>query len=139
MRGQRARAGGVFVVLALTGGLLLVSTVRWLPETLPVQRRNTGRWRTSMVVFARLLADRQFTGYALAGGLGFAAMFAYIAGSPFVVQSAIGGIGIVVSVLTGVGLAGSHTAVPMAVTIAVAGVAGLTATALTRTPRRVSV
>lgn len=233
---------GVFVVLALMGGLLLASTIRWLPESLPAEQRHTGRWRTSMVVFGRLLTDRQFTGYALAGGLGFAAMFAYISGSSFVlqdiyglspqafsgvfamnacglialsqisarivhrtgprpllllglVQSAVGGVGIVASVLTGVGLAGvlpslfvvvsavgftspnatalalaehgrtagaasalvgvvqyvlgacaaplvglagSHTAVPMAVTIAVAGAAGLAATALTRTPRRVS-
>jgi DHA1 family bicyclomycin/chloramphenicol resistance-like MFS transporter len=36
--------------------------------------------------FGRLLADRSFTGYALAGGLGFAAMFSYISGSSFVLQ-----------------------------------------------------
>jgi DHA1 family bicyclomycin/chloramphenicol resistance-like MFS transporter len=38
----------------------------------------------------KLLADRRFVGYTLACGLVFAAMFSYIAGSPFVLQRIYG-------------------------------------------------
>jgi len=38
------------------------------------------------VDLGRLLSDRAFVGYVLAVGFGFGAMFAYIAGSPFVLQ-----------------------------------------------------
>jgi DHA1 family bicyclomycin/chloramphenicol resistance-like MFS transporter len=41
-------------------------------------------------IFGRLLVDRSFVGYALACGLALAAMFAYIAGSPFVLQDIYG-------------------------------------------------
>jgi len=37
-----------------------------------------------------LLADRAFGGYALASGFAFGAMFAYISGSPFVLQAKFG-------------------------------------------------
>lgn len=37
-----------------------------------------------------LLADRVFTGYMVAGGFAFAALFAYISASPFVVQEIYG-------------------------------------------------
>jgi DHA1 family bicyclomycin/chloramphenicol resistance-like MFS transporter len=40
--------------------------------------------------FRRLLTDRSFVGYALAGGLAFAGMFSYISGSPFVLQGIYG-------------------------------------------------
>jgi DHA1 family bicyclomycin/chloramphenicol resistance-like MFS transporter len=39
----------------------------------------------------RLLRDRELVGYALASGFAFAAMFAYISASPFVVQNIYGG------------------------------------------------
>jgi DHA1 family bicyclomycin/chloramphenicol resistance-like MFS transporter len=37
-----------------------------------------------------LLADRPFTGYLLAGGFAFAALFSYVSASPFVVQEIYG-------------------------------------------------
>jgi DHA1 family bicyclomycin/chloramphenicol resistance-like MFS transporter len=37
-------------------------------------------------VFRMLLADRPFVGYTLANGLAFGAMFAYISGSPYVLE-----------------------------------------------------
>jgi DHA1 family bicyclomycin/chloramphenicol resistance-like MFS transporter len=49
-----------------------------------------GGIRTTLATFGRLLADRVFLGYALACGLAFAAMFAYISGSPFVLQGIYG-------------------------------------------------
>ena len=76
---------GVFAVL--TGyGLVLLGTAYRLPETLPPQRRRSGRLGDTLATFGRLSRDRAFIGYAVCGGLVFAAMFAYIAGSPFVLQ-----------------------------------------------------
>jgi MFS transporter, DHA1 family, multidrug resistance protein len=81
---------GVYVGLAAIGGLLLVGTEIWLRETLPEEKRHSGGPRATFSVFRRLLADRVFVGYALSCGLTFAAMFAYIAGSPFVLQDIYG-------------------------------------------------
>lgn len=80
----------VFVVLAGIGALLLVMCALRLPETHPAHRRTDGGVRRSLAIFGSLLADRRFLGYALTGGLVFAAMFAYIAGSPFVLQDLFG-------------------------------------------------
>lgn len=77
---------GVFVVLAALGVPLLVATAVILPETLPAQDRHTGGLRAIVGTFGRLLGDRTFSPYALAFALSFAAMFAYIAGSSFVLE-----------------------------------------------------
>jgi DHA1 family bicyclomycin/chloramphenicol resistance-like MFS transporter len=77
---------GVFVALAGVGAVLLAVAAVALPETLPPERRHGGGLATTRRAFAGLLADRRFLGYVLSCGLVFAAMFAYIAGSPFVLQ-----------------------------------------------------
>lgn len=77
---------GVFVALAVCGAALLAAAALGLPETLPVGRRHGGGLGATLATFRRLLADRAFIGYALPAGLAIAAMFAYIAGSPFVLQ-----------------------------------------------------
>jgi MFS transporter, DHA1 family, multidrug resistance protein len=77
---------GVFVVLAGYGLVLLAGCAAGLPETLPPQRRRSGRLTDTVRTFGRLARDRVFVGYALCGGLVFAAMFAYISGSPFILQ-----------------------------------------------------
>lgn len=77
---------GVFVVLTAIGAVLFVACLTWFEESLPPDRRKPGGLLDTLRAFGRLLADRSFTGYALAGGFGFAAMFAYISGSSFVLQ-----------------------------------------------------
>ncbi|WP_354700946.1 Bicyclomycin resistance protein [Paraconexibacter sp. AEG42_29] len=77
---------GVFGVLAGIGAVLAAVTWRVLPETHAPDRRRTGGVRETTSVFATLLRDRTFLACTLACGLSFAAMFAYIAGSPFVLQ-----------------------------------------------------
>jgi DHA1 family bicyclomycin/chloramphenicol resistance-like MFS transporter len=81
---------GLFVVLAGYGALLLAVTVVLLPETLPAERRRPLGLGHTLSTFRRLLAERAFVGYCLGSGLAFAAMFAYIAGSPFVLQEIYG-------------------------------------------------
>jgi MFS transporter, DHA1 family, multidrug resistance protein len=81
---------GLFAVLAGYGVLLLVGAGFGLPETLPTPARRRGGLRATGRVMRELLADRRFIGYALASGLIFAAMFSYIAGSPFVLQQIYG-------------------------------------------------
>ncbi len=77
---------GIFVALALMGALTLVACLAKLPETLPLQLRQSGGVRASGTTYLRLLNDRQLVGYALINAFVFAAMFAYISGSPFVLQ-----------------------------------------------------
>jgi len=81
---------GIFIVLAIIGTLLLLATATGLGETLPPVRRQSGGVSATKTTFRQLLADRPYMGYALSCGLAFAAMFAYISGSPFVLQDIYG-------------------------------------------------
>ncbi|MEV5431018.1 multidrug effflux MFS transporter [Streptomyces sp. NPDC052701] len=77
---------GVFVVLAVLGALLAGTVWARLPETLPAAGRHEGGVGEALRSMRGLLADRAFSGYLLAGGFAFAALFAYISASPFVIQ-----------------------------------------------------
>ncbi|MEU1625342.1 Bcr/CflA family multidrug efflux MFS transporter [Streptomyces sp. NPDC020096] len=81
---------GVFVVLTVIGALLTVLVLRQLPETLPAERRHGGGLREALRTMRGLLGDRPFTGYMLAGSFAFAALFAYVSGSAFVIQDIYG-------------------------------------------------
>jgi DHA1 family bicyclomycin/chloramphenicol resistance-like MFS transporter len=81
---------GAFVILAAFGATLLAVAAAGLEESLPPENRQSGGLRTTLKTFGRLLADRGFLGYALCTGLAFAAVFAYISGSPFVLQEIYG-------------------------------------------------
>ena len=81
---------GVFVALALIGLILFATATVSLAETAPVRDRQTGAMGATLGTFRRLLSDRVFMRYALSGGFAIAAMFAYIAGSPFVLQEIYG-------------------------------------------------
>jgi MFS transporter, DHA1 family, multidrug resistance protein len=81
---------GVFVILAGIGAVLVAAAAAGLRETLPPERRHPGGVGETVRTFGRLLSDRGFLGHALACGLAFGAMFAYISGSPFVIQDIYG-------------------------------------------------
>jgi DHA1 family bicyclomycin/chloramphenicol resistance-like MFS transporter len=81
---------GVFVVLTAIGAALFLAAATGLRETLPPDKRHPGGVVETVRTFARLLSDRAFLGHALACGLAFGAMFAYISGSPFVIQDIYG-------------------------------------------------
>jgi DHA1 family bicyclomycin/chloramphenicol resistance-like MFS transporter len=77
---------GVFVALSLMGLVLLLAVLFGVRETLPASERAGGGLGQTLRTFWHLLRDRSFMGYAVTAGLSFAAMFAYISGSPFVLQ-----------------------------------------------------
>ncbi|MFF7649937.1 Bcr/CflA family multidrug efflux MFS transporter [Streptomyces sp. NPDC007983] len=81
---------GIFLVLAVTGALLLAATVFVVGETLPSERRHAGGLGQTFRSFALLLRDPGFVRPALAGGFAFAAMFSYISASSFVLQKTYG-------------------------------------------------
>jgi MFS transporter, DHA1 family, multidrug resistance protein len=81
---------GIFGALAIVAVLLWLGAVLGLPETLPAERRSDGGLRGTFRTFGQLLTDARFIGYALSGGLAFGALFAYISGSPFVLQGIYG-------------------------------------------------
>lgn len=73
----------IFASLGLFALLCLLLVLRHLPETRSAQL-PPAPLGGALRQYRRLLADRAFVGHALTGGLAIAAMFAYIAGSPFV-------------------------------------------------------
>ncbi|MFC4618752.1 multidrug effflux MFS transporter [Camelliibacillus cellulosilyticus] len=81
---------GVFIVLCLISVAMLLAAIFGLPETLPKSRRATGGIKNTLATFRSLVGDKVFMGYALSHGLVFCAMFAYISGSPFVLQNIYG-------------------------------------------------
>jgi len=81
---------GIFVTLSILSALIAVLAAVGLRETLPAERRSTSGRRRTVQTMAALLRDHSFLGYALASGLTFGALFAYISGSSFVLQRIYG-------------------------------------------------
>jgi len=77
---------GVFFFLALVGVALLIAAAILLPETLAEERKQIGGLPHTLATLGSLLRDRVFMGYALTMGFTGAALFGYIASSPFVLQ-----------------------------------------------------
>nr|BFE57879.1 multidrug effflux MFS transporter [Dactylosporangium thailandense] len=91
--GQLLRLAGwrvLFVVLAAVGVLLLVAVLAGLPESLTPERRRPAHLGGTLRSMAGLATDRVYLRYVLAAALMFAAVFAYISGSSFVLQNAYG-------------------------------------------------
>jgi DHA1 family bicyclomycin/chloramphenicol resistance-like MFS transporter len=97
---------GVFVVLTVIGVLIGVLVWTRLPETLEPAQRHGGGVGEALRAMRGLLADRAFAGYMLTGGFAFAALFAYISASPFVIQEIYGASPQTFSLLFGVNSVG---------------------------------
>lgn len=65
-------------------GLLLLLGLLALPETLPPMRRQSAAVGPMIRSYGRLLTSGRYRAYAFSGAFFYAAMFAYIAGTPFV-------------------------------------------------------
>lgn len=105
----------VFYTLGAIGLFMFIAVLFFLPETLPEAKRAEGNFFAVIKTFGRLLKDPVFMGIASTQAFISTSMFAYIAGSPFVLQNmyqvtpqqfsllfALNGVGIiVVAQLTG--------------------------------------
>lgn len=81
---------GIFAVLAATALVLIVVALLGLRESLPVERRRPLNLRSTLRTYRSLLGDGSFVALVLIGGLMMSAMFAYVAGSSFVLQDGYG-------------------------------------------------
>lgn len=95
----------IFVLLMLYGAACLTLVSRALPETAPP---STARLHPAHVLgaYLRMLRHRKFMGYALAGGIAQAGMFAYISASSFVFMGVYGASANVYGVIFGVNACG---------------------------------
>jgi DHA1 family bicyclomycin/chloramphenicol resistance-like MFS transporter len=74
----------VFWVLAAYGFTWCVLVAFFLRESLALERRQPQPFGEILSIYGRLLRDRTYVGYVLAGGFMFSGLLAYISGSPFV-------------------------------------------------------
>lgn len=81
---------GIFHVLGFIGLLMLIGVFFGLPETLNHEKRSTGGVFGVVKTFGKLMRDRTFLSISLTQGFIMTSMFAYIAGSPFVLQKMYG-------------------------------------------------
>ena len=80
---------GIFAFLTLIGVVVAAFSLR-LHESLPPEKRQQGSTFASFASFGSILKNRRFMGYVWIESLLFGAMFAYIAASPFILQSVYG-------------------------------------------------
>jgi DHA1 family bicyclomycin/chloramphenicol resistance-like MFS transporter len=81
---------GVFIVLCVLSLIMLAASLFGVKETLLQENRASGGIKDTFSTFGKIFRDRMFMGYALAQGFAMGAMFAYISGSPFVIQTLFG-------------------------------------------------
>lgn len=81
---------GIFVVLAALSITLVTVVGLVLPETLPPVRRRSSGLRGTAALYRELLTDRAMVGLVGVAGLSMAALFGYVSGSSFVLQSEYG-------------------------------------------------
>jgi len=81
---------GIFCVLALFGAACLLAIRFGLAESHDTRHEPPLKLLTVLGNYAHLLRNKAFLGYALGGGLAMSGMFAYIAGSPFVLINLYG-------------------------------------------------
>ncbi|WP_260848178.1 multidrug effflux MFS transporter [Brevibacterium aurantiacum] len=141
----------VFLALAAVGAILLLAVVFALPESLPHVNRAPAHLCTTLRTFRSLVTDLLYLRYVLAAALMFAAVFAYISGSSFVLQDTYGltaqqfsivfglnGLGIVLLGQVSAWLVGravdEHTLLRVSLIVATLGSAGVLTCALLGLP-----
>lgn len=81
---------GIFIVLAVYGAIMLVSTAFLIPETLPPARRQERGATTVWQRYRSVFSDRVFVGVLVIGGMTFSGLFSYLSASPFLFQETHG-------------------------------------------------
>jgi DHA1 family bicyclomycin/chloramphenicol resistance-like MFS transporter len=77
---------GIFWILAGYALLALGLLARFLPESLPPDRRRRDGPAAILGVYLSILRDRRFLAHALAGSVPMTGLFAYLIGSPLVLM-----------------------------------------------------
>lgn len=81
---------GLMWVLAGICAVQLIVALRFIPETLPPERRSANTVAGVLGNFRYVLASAPYRGFLVGFAFSFATMFAYIAASSFVVQEQLG-------------------------------------------------
>lgn len=81
---------GIFVLMVVFGASLLLVIALCLPETLSIERRQTGQLVQQLRLLPEFVKNRKFLGNAAVLGLGTACVVAYISASSFVLQGHYG-------------------------------------------------
>ncbi len=81
---------GIFVVLGSIGIAVFVATILFLPPAKQPDKSISLKPKAVFTSFYRVLAVRQFQTYAFSGALASAGLYAYLAGSPFVMTNLYG-------------------------------------------------
>lgn len=74
----------IFWLLAVLGVFILVLCIFKLPETLPMEKRQSSSITNLFRECVSILRHRQSLGYMMCGAFSFAGMFAQLSGTPFV-------------------------------------------------------
>ena len=81
---------GVFWALAILNLLMVIGSMLIVKESLPLERRSRGGVKELFSNTGRVLGNRRYLGFTFAFAFSMAAMFGYIAASPFVYQNILG-------------------------------------------------
>ena len=97
---------GIFAVVAALGALSFVAVAVGLRESLPPAQRVTGGLRGTFRSMGVLSHDAAFMGLTVSAALTFAAFFAYLSASSFVIQGVYGASPVVFSILFSINAVG---------------------------------
>lgn len=81
---------GVFWLLVVLNLIAAFAVWRFVPESLPAEKRTSGGMAPLMRAIGTLLRDRAYVGFTLGFIFSFSTMFAYVAASPFILQDHYG-------------------------------------------------
>ncbi|MFK7965172.1 MAG: multidrug effflux MFS transporter [Burkholderiaceae bacterium] len=85
-----SRWQAIFAFLGVYGVICFLLATRYLPETLPAEKRSHNNPWQVLGTFSALLKRPPFMVPALTGGFAFAGVFAYITAAPFLLMSLYG-------------------------------------------------
>lgn len=72
----------IFLFLAFYAGLSLLATLKYLPETMPKERRLPLSTKQVLINYQQLFRDKEFKAIVLASGANFSGFFIYVLASP---------------------------------------------------------
>lgn len=81
---------GIFIVLAGVGIMVFIAVILFLPPAKQPDKSISLRPKAVIRTFLNVLSVRQFLSYAFAGALASSGLYAYLAGSPFVMTNLYG-------------------------------------------------